>query len=565
MSNRIHFSLGPTGHWGFSSFYDVQESISVANNGVLGESAELHVVMEPLRILLVHPGDIRHILATVSRRQRHHGSKSRMARFRPIHFYLLETPIEVLCRDILLLEALNDYEVPIRQRATIFLEVFGNCKVQDRTSEYIEQLGHELRTFLANGSGRLEGILDLSLLKYRDRDDLEAGFKCYSRSTVFDMEAYRDHRMRGFYQERYDSRKNLADWDYHQNLKTRATIIHMKQFKEWRVSGIGFELGDQVYTEPNRTLMSYVDGVVKKGKEKGERKGVLGFWGDIVGGPFFSFGVDSDVPNKFAEGLYEIWNKKTGTEQHRHHTVEIAMYNLFSMLWEIETGTVYRMKKKNDIYSGLGADDLSRQVEKVQPDITDLLITEEDEKGEGKGEVTVETEGGAEGGSDGAVKKPTKDPPTVDEMAAAETAAASKNPVAQAGEDLATAIQRAECIVQTWQNVKVFPMMGNPSSALDKTRFHRLFDAVFVSARAASCVEQDWFAKMLKEGTGVVGIESSKFLVPLSHEQKADFALKEGAFAAKHGWTRLTPPPVFRRRRDENDDADDVLFYRARK
>ena len=32
------------------------------------------------------------------------------------------------------------------------------------------------------------------------------------------------------------------------------------------------------------------------------------------------------------------------------------MYNLFSYLWELETGRAYVMTKANDIYSGLGAE-----------------------------------------------------------------------------------------------------------------------------------------------------------------------------------------------------------------
>lgn len=49
--------------------------------------------------------------------------------------------------------------------------------------------------------------------------------------------------------------------------------------------------------------------------------------------------------------------QNTGTEQHRHHAVEISLYNMYSFLWEIETGAVYSMTKANDIYSGLGQQD----------------------------------------------------------------------------------------------------------------------------------------------------------------------------------------------------------------
>ena len=49
--------------------------------------------------------------------------------------------------------------------------------------------------------------------------------------------------------------------------------------------------------------------------------------------------------------------QNTGVEQQRHHAVEVAVYGLLSELSEIETGQVYKMTKPHDIYSGLGADD----------------------------------------------------------------------------------------------------------------------------------------------------------------------------------------------------------------
>jgi dynein assembly factor 3, axonemal len=318
-------AIGHHGFWGLSATFDIVEAFltgTIADSAAATATEESHpasssssssggvkilstgdasTIKSPLNILLVQPGDIRHIMTAVGRRWRHGR--------RPIHFYVLENQTEVLARQLLLLEVLNDYEVPIRQKAAVFLEIFGNLKVQDRTSRYIEQLGHEMRSLIADGSGRLEGIVDLSLLKYREKDELEDCFKTYSRAFPFDVDTLRDHRMRGYYAERYDARVALSDWDYHATIKGSASIIHVKQFKEWRSTGIGFEFGDQTYTEANRSLMSYTEGFMKKGKDKGIKKEVKGYWGDIVSSPYFSFGIDSPTPNKFAEGLYEIYNK----------------------------------------------------------------------------------------------------------------------------------------------------------------------------------------------------------------------------------------------------------------
>ena len=53
---------------------------------------------------------------------------------------------------------------------------------------------------------------------------------------------------------------------------------------------------------------------MKKGKEKGLKKEVRGLWSDIVSSPYYSFGVDCETPNAFAEGLFEIFNK-VGTRE----------------------------------------------------------------------------------------------------------------------------------------------------------------------------------------------------------------------------------------------------------
>lgn len=94
----------------------------------------------------------------------------------------------------------------------------------------------------------------------------------------------------------------------------------------------------------------------------------------MVNAPYIGFGINSDSNNnQYADGLYDILNKNTGTEQHRHHAVEVALYNLYSYLWELETGQPYQMMKAHDIYSGLGREykkiGQSYQIEDLLEDI----------------------------------------------------------------------------------------------------------------------------------------------------------------------------------------------------
>ena len=73
----------------------------------------------------------------------------------------MEAPVENLARDLLFLQMLTDYQVPIRQRANLFLEVFGNNMIQKRTSKYIESQGKKLKLLCAKGIGQLDQLLDL--------------------------------------------------------------------------------------------------------------------------------------------------------------------------------------------------------------------------------------------------------------------------------------------------------------------------------------------------------------------------------------------------------------------
>jgi hypothetical protein len=53
----------------------------------------------------------------------------------------------------------------------------------------------------------------------------------------------------------------MGDSLLHYGAKAKASIIHIKLYKEWCQTGIAFEFGDQTYTEPNRTMMSYAEGI----------------------------------------------------------------------------------------------------------------------------------------------------------------------------------------------------------------------------------------------------------------------------------------------------------------
>jgi hypothetical protein len=504
MADQLVRGIGHHGLWGLSPAFDFVEAIysgtiiypaaRPSSSTGCHSSQPLQEEEQPINILLVHPGDIRHILYTISRRKRHYPR-------RPIHFYLLEPSLEILSRDLLLLEVSIDFEIPIRQRANIFLEIFGNALVQERTARYIEQLGQKLISLAVNSTATLQ-LVDLHLLKYKDRDGLEEVFKSYNRKfSTCDMVSLRDHRLRGYYAERYDSRRALGDWDWQYSFReTAASIIHITLYRDWREKGIAFEFGDQSYVEGNRTMMTFVEGTMKRGKDIGHHKEVPPFLlsppsltlplltfpplrsrdsGPISSAlPFSPLGsrrtrglllslpkpqsiqLDSSrfsirsppPPPSFTASLLQ----GTGTEQHRHHTVEVAVYNMFSMLWEMEVGEPYSLSRKNDIFSGLGERDGGRP--QVQPQVP--LVEAEGQKkapGEQEEEEFVRVEEILD-----SIEEETETEAATGDADKPYGTAGQQPPPAPAPQEkeeelLAQELKRAECIVETFRDVKVSP------------------------------------------------------------------------------------------------------------
>jgi len=62
-------------------------------------------------------------------------------------------------------------------------------------------------------------------LRFEDRDKLEEVLKTYFKKVPFEIESYRDQRLRYHFGERYDYRKNAIDWDYNFNLKEIVSLL----------------------------------------------------------------------------------------------------------------------------------------------------------------------------------------------------------------------------------------------------------------------------------------------------------------------------------------------------
>lgn len=77
---------------------------------------------DPYNVLLLQPGDIRHLLKTISERTNKQSY--------PIHVYIYEETMEILARHLMLLFIACDWSLPMRFKVNTFLEIFGNTLLQ---------------------------------------------------------------------------------------------------------------------------------------------------------------------------------------------------------------------------------------------------------------------------------------------------------------------------------------------------------------------------------------------------------------------------------------------------
>ena len=97
-------------------------------------------------------------------------------------------------------------------------------------------------------------------LKFKERDELEDVISSYYSAHDYDIERYRDTRLRAHYKERYDVRKNMVDWDYSFYVKKVAPHTNQKEYQAWRMNGLAFETRLASNNVPNRTFSSFVPG-----------------------------------------------------------------------------------------------------------------------------------------------------------------------------------------------------------------------------------------------------------------------------------------------------------------
>ncbi|XP_071955043.1 dynein axonemal assembly factor 3-like [Antedon mediterranea] len=348
-------SLGAITWWGFSPALDLQDK------DIETEAKHLNLdnesTTEAVNILLVGAGDIRHILETISRAYRHTNKQ--------LNFYVVENSLELLARQLLLLMiACEDRNrMGLQEKMELFLEVFGNSLIRQQTNEYIIEKSNLLIKMVTDLDFLASSFpaLDISALKFKERDQLEAIFKFWRNpdNQVFDISTYWDNRVRKHLDQRYDSRRNCFDWDYNMKLRDRgASVINAKQYGAWRDTGVAFEARDGNYDIPNKTLASGL--LFKQGGATMQQRG---YWGDIVCSPYLAYGIESE--NK------ELFKTQNGT--HIRTAADVSEFNVLSLLYELSNKETYVPKetmegKKQDIPSAT-LTEITEEEEETEDDV----------------------------------------------------------------------------------------------------------------------------------------------------------------------------------------------------
>ncbi|CAF0763436.1 unnamed protein product [Didymodactylos carnosus] len=279
----------------------------------------------PINFLLLGCGDIRHIFHTLSKLNSSTSS-------RPLYIYIIENQLELYARHLLLLKLLFEkpHEVSIQEKCELFLELYGNLMIRPYTEQYLKEKSKELIELITSISSKFQLnktlTIDLSLLKYKERDFLEGILKYWkTNETSTDKQLFPanlawDLRLRQYLTGRYDTRRNAFDWDYNMKLLLRAGVQHLNihEYQEWRETGVAYHMR-QDYTQPNRTLSSvFVFNI------DGTKQTRRGYWGDILTGPYISYGVQTIDKNDEMEKKINDKYAKTATD--------ISVYNVTSLL-----------------------------------------------------------------------------------------------------------------------------------------------------------------------------------------------------------------------------------------
>ena len=323
-------SIGFVNFWGVTPYINLFETEDELIKNVS--------VKDPVNVLISNSNDLRHFIFTVYKL--FVSQKEKGTNYRPINFYIHEDHLEVLCRDLLFLHLITDRNKSIIERCEMLMEIYGNCLLPSRTIDYINTVYKLLISYICQDKKSkpvYKDIIDLSCLTHKQIDSMQEIFSSYDSKYPYDIEKYRNDRVRYCLKDRYDYRKNLFDWDYNMNIQNFAPIIRLRYYIFWRENGIAFVMRVNQYKFPNRTLACYIEGKKKQGHDSCM---VRGFWGDIVNSPYLAYGLELETRDEIT---YFYANNKI---DYLRDSQDVTEYNLVKFLLRLDHDEKYDFMKR---------------------------------------------------------------------------------------------------------------------------------------------------------------------------------------------------------------------------
>lgn len=481
--------------WGFSPALDLQE---IGH----GDMCKKHSCAKPeeLRILLVGAGDLRHILKTVARRYRH--SK------RKLKFYVVENSLELYVRDILLMMVALEKpdKMGLQEKTELFLELYGNTLIREQSSTYSERMAHELIKMITDFDylERKLSLFDLSQLKYKERDFLEGILKFLRNreKTPYDVSKCWDLRLRQQLNVRYDSMKNVFDWDYNMEMVERGgSIINLQQYKHWRQCGVAFQIREGTYDVPNRTLAS-----ATVFKLNGERHPRRGFWGDMVVSPYITFGVETEEKSFY----------KKQNQQHIKTAEDVSEFNINSLFYELANNEKYELPQVSS----------EKDSDKSDSDTKLQEITEEEEEEENKEKL---------------VEEGQKEADTQPDVIKEEKAADDEEDLQHQGNVNNSTKETEELEWMKIEDVKItFLPLNSVQDMVNKPKYQKLFHAAFFSNSMVHHLKPE--SSILFADHASLILETALFMVDLKKQYVKEFVQKITGMANQAGFKLLELP-----------------------
>jgi len=246
------------------------------------------------------------------------------------------------------------------------MELYGNTLVKPSTNSYLIKKSAQLIDIITDDTVRqcCLPIVHFDALKYKERDYIEKILKYWKNNNGFDITTMWDMRVRKYLGVRYDHRNNLFDWDLHMNLHRidGGNRVTNQEYMYWRDTGVAYTFLETDCTEPNYTLALALT-------EDGDKITAIDYFGDIVNGPFPSFGVDCEDNDMLKMG---------NMEQPLKRSADLTERNIARMFYEIENQKPYEHKGETTANLGVIITELPNlKIQRVHTQTTQVKVKSE--------------------------------------------------------------------------------------------------------------------------------------------------------------------------------------------